>query len=329
MLVLIRIILGASTAAVAILGCLALWVQKPAGMAVTLIAMVVVALWAASVFWWLRSSPKMAAAIALIGLLALSLWWVSLKPSDDRDWAADVAEHSYGVIEGDQATLFNVRNFDWRSDTDFTARWETRRYDLSKIESVDLILSYWGSPAIAHTLVSFGFADGQQLVFSVEIRKERHEQFSQIGGFFKQFELSVIAADERDIVRVRTNVRNEDDYLYRVQMSPTSMRSLFAAYVEQANGLKQTPRFYNTITANCTTIVYQMMTRIVQGLPWDYRLVLSGYLPEYLFDEGALKGATTVEEYRARGRITDRARAHDSVESSAFSKAIRIGVPGV
>ncbi len=139
------------------------------------------------------------------------------------------------------------------------------------------------------------------------------------------YELSIVAATERDAVRVRTNVRGEDDYLYRVRMAPAQIRSLFLAYVEAANRLVDTPRFYNTITANCTTIIYQMVARIVGRLPLSPRLLLSGYLPEYVHAIGGLDARHTVRELRAFGRITDRARAAD--QSTAFSAEIRHGIP--
>ncbi|CAH1666753.1 MAG: DUF4105 domain-containing protein [Chelatococcus sp.] len=268
--------------------------------------------------------PLLLYAAVFVGL---SLWWTTIRPSNDREWADDVGRMLSAEINGNSVTLHNVRNFEWRTETDYTPRWETRRYDLATLTSVDMVLSYWGRPAIAHTLVSFGFADGQFVVFSVEIRKEKTESFSEIGGFFKEFETSIVAADERDIVRLRPNVRGEDTYIYRIRMSKEAARSLFLAYAEAANALTQRPRFYNTITANCTTIVYEMVNRIVPGLPMDYRLVLSGYLPEYIHDVGGLDTNTSVAELRKRGRITERAIAAD--KSPDFSNAIRANVPGI
>ncbi|URK88953.1 DUF4105 domain-containing protein [Rhizobium sp. RCAM05350] len=190
------------------------------------------------------------------------------------------------------------------------------------------MLSYWSSPAIAHTLVTFGFDDGQFVTFSVEIRKERHESFSEIGGFFKEFEMSVIAADERDIVRVRTNVRKEDVYLYRLNMPKPRMRSLFLSYVDAANGLNETPQYYNTITANCTTIVFAMINHIVSGaLPLDYRLIFSGYLPSYIIDVNGFMPGFTLEQLQSGGAISARAQAADNAPD--FSRRIREGVPGI
>jgi hypothetical protein len=228
-------------------------------------------------------------------------------------------------VAGETVTLHNVRNFRWRSNTDYTPCWETRHYDLQRLHSVDMITSYWSSRAIAHVLFSFGFTDGQHVVFSVEIRRERGESYNEIGGFFKEFELSVIAADERDIVAVRTNVRGEDDYLYRLRLPAADIRSLFLAYLEQSNQLVGTPRFYNTVTVNCTTLVYRMLRHIVGALPFSYRVLFSGYLPEYVYSLGGLDGRYTLTELRELGRITERAKRAGDREG--FSAAIRAGIP--
>lgn len=306
---------------------LALWHQLPLPDAGKLL---VLSLWSSAtlsllVMLW-RRHPGLSPGLYLALFSALLLWWHSLTPSHQRHWAADVAELTHGHREGDRVTLYNVRNFAWRSDTDFTARWETRHYDLQQLTSADLLTSYWAGPAIAHTLISFGFADGQFVTFSVEIRKEAHEAFSEIGGFFKTFELSVVATDERDAIRVRTNVRGEDVYLYRLNLAPAARRALLLAYIDRANDLRQTPAFYHTVTANCTTLVFDMMRQIVQRLPVDYRLLLSGYLPAYAFDAGGLMPGYSLAQLQQRGRITERARA--AANAADFSTRIRRGVPG-
>lgn len=272
-----------------------------------------------------RHRASIALPLFLTAFAFLLVWWHRLPASNNRVWADDVAQMTNGTIDGTRVTLHNVRNFDWRSDTDYTQRWETRSYDLDQLDSVDMVMSYWSGPAIAHMIVSFGFSDGQHVAFSVEIRRERGETFSEVGGFFKEFELSVVAADERDVIRVRTNVRGEDDYLYRVRMPLQAMRALFLAYVDEANQMVATPRFYNTVTANCTTLVYHMMTGIVGHLPLGYELLLSGYLPEYVYARGALDQRESLETLRSLGHITGRAKKADRSED--FSADIRVGIP--
>jgi hypothetical protein len=323
-----RVSVALVVAVCAIWGAFALWYQLPLIYALRIIG---VSLWTVFSLGATLALWRGHIARGLCGFFAafvvLLVWWDRIPPSNDRIWADDVAQMMSGVVAGSQVTLSNVRNFDWRSDTDYRAQWETRRYDLDKLRSVDMIMSYWSGPAIAHMLVSFGFEGANYVAFSVEIRREKGEQFSEIGGFFKEFELSIIAADERDVIRVRTNVRGEDDYLYRLQMSQMAMRSLFLAYTDQANRLAKTPRFYNTVTANCATLVYHMMKRIVSQLPLNYSLLLTGYLPEYVYGIGGLDSRYSFENLRASGRITERAKAAD--RSAGFSTDIRQGIPGI
>ncbi|GLQ47221.1 membrane protein [Dyella lipolytica] len=303
-------------------GALALWYQVPGGILVRWLVSIIWGLivLAAIVFAWSRRSglPLAAYALALMVLLA---WWSTIAPSNHRDWADDVSRMLTGNVEGERATLYNVRNFNWRSDQDYDARWETRNYDLDQLSNADVILSSWGVPGISHALLSFGFADGSHVVFSVEIRRRRGQSFSSIGGFFKRYERTIVAADERDVIRVRTNVRGEDDHLYRLQMSKPAMRELFLAYVKEANELAAKPAFYNTATSNCVTIVYGMAKQIDPGLPYDYRLLLTSYLPGYLYQVGALDTGYPLAVLTKQGDITARARA--SGTSDDFSRAIR------
>jgi hypothetical protein len=312
----------------ALWGGFALWYQGPGGLTAKSLPIALWVLYSAVmlVLVWTHR-PWVGMTGFALAFAVMLIWWVSIKPANYRVWAADVAQMTSGTVEGAQVIVHNVRNFDWRTDADYTQRWETRSYNLDQLNSVDLITSYWSSPAIAHVLISFGFDDGQHIVFSVEIRREKTEDFSEIGGFFKEFELSIIAADERDVIRVRTNVRGEDDYLYRIRMPAVTMRSLFLAYLGEANGLVTTPRFYNTITINCTTLVYHMMKQILGYLPLDYRLLLSGYLPSYVYKVGGLDTRYPLEKLRELGRITDRAKAAGNSEH--FSEDIRAGIPSV
>jgi len=287
---------------------------------------------AAAAWALLRRRPgragKTALAVFAAAALLLFAWWQSLAPSHARAWADDVARLLEARVAGDQVTLRNVRNFDWRSETDYTPRWETRELDLRGLRSADLILSYWMGPHIAHTLVSFGFDDGRRLVFSLEIRKERQEAFSAVGGFFRQFEQVIIAADESDIVKTRSNARGEQVYLYPVKITRPQLRSLFLAYLNQAEQLRRSPSFYNTLTSNCTTIIFHLARQIAPGLPLDYRLLLSGHFAEYAYDQGALASTLPYKQLQALGHINARAQAAAAANPAAFSDAIRVGIPG-
>ena len=186
-------------------------------------------------------------------------------------------------------------------------------------------MSYWMGEAIAHTIVSFGFREGARLAFSIEVRKESDERFSTIGGFFKLYELTIIAADERDVVRLRSNIRGEDVRIYRLRITPDHAQKLLREYIEEANDLAYTPRFYNTLTSNCTTLAFELMRAVHPGLPLDARIVLAGYLPNYAYELGATDTSLPFEKLRQLSRIGDRAMLADS--DPGFSAKIREGLP--
>jgi hypothetical protein len=254
---------------------------------------------------------------------AVLAWWVTLQPSNDRIWADDVARTASGTVDGDRLVMRNVRNFVWHSDSNFEPRWETRGYDLKALTSVDLFMSYWAGESVAHAIVSFGFADDQHLAFSIEIRKEKTESYSALAGFFRAYELSFIAADERDVVGVRTNMRGEDVRLYSLRVTPAQARALLLEYVAEANALEQTPRFYNSLTTNCTTQIFWMVRALQPGLPLDYRVLLAGYVPDYVYDLGRLDTSIPFEALRDQSHIRGKADSTDS----EFSRKIREDVP--
>jgi hypothetical protein len=264
-------------------------------------------------------------AVAFVALLA---WWWRIPASNERDWQEDVSRLPRAEIDGDLVTLHGIRDFDYRSETDWTPRWYDKTFDLRKLESVDLVASYWMGPAIAHIFVSFGFGDDGHVAVSIETRKEKGEGYSTVAGFFKQYELIYVVADERDVLRLRTNVRAnppEDVYVYRVRGARENGRRFFLDYVKTINELAERPRFYNTATTNCTTNVL-LHSRVNPGSPpWSWKVFLSGYVPEYLFELGRLADGGTFPELQRRSHVNERARAADG--AADFSRSIREGLP--
>lgn len=266
-------------------------------------------------------------ALVFLGLLG---WWSSFRPSHGRDWIPELARLPQIAREGEAITVTNLRNFRWRSESDYDERWETRRYDLSKITGADLFLSYWSGETIAHLLLSFTFADSVPLTFSIEVRREQGEEWSALAGFFRSYEMAYVAADERDIVGLRTHARGEDTRLFRLAASPAQARDLLLAYTDDINRLAAEPRWYNTLTTNCTTVVYHLVRTVAPGwqfsLPLDPRVLLSGRLPGYLQDIGAVRQDIPLDELVQQARIGEKARAL-SLDSPDFSAGIRQGVP--
>jgi hypothetical protein len=220
-----------------------------------------------------------------------------------------------------------VRNFDYRSESDFTPRWEERTYDLRKLDSVDIIAAYWTGKAVAHTMVSFGFQDQDYLAVSIETRKEKGESYSSLAGFFRQYELYYVVADERDVIRARTTYRQpqEDVYIYRTRVRPKNIRRIFLDYIETINDMHARPRFYNTLTTNCTTSIL-MHTRIhPESPPMSWKVLLSGYVPDYLYQLGRIDTTKPFAQLEKLSRVNERAHAAD--KDASFSQRLRQGLP--
>lgn len=251
-------------------------------------------------------------------------WWATIEPREDRDWMAEV---SRGVtaepVEGGLIRVRNIRDFRWSSPTQAVEHWYDLDVDPRAIRSVDMIMSVWDRPDIAHTLVSFGFDDGRHIVFSGEIRKEVGEAFSTIGGFFKRYELVLIAADERDIVHLRTDARGERVSLFPVEIDAALRQQLFLAFLERGNSLAERPRWYHSLWTNCTTMPFQIVRSLYDGAPLDLRIVLSGRLPGYLFDLGVLPGAGKIplDELTRRAALTP--RSTEGLSSAEYSRLLR------
>jgi hypothetical protein len=263
----------------------------------------------------------------LIGFAVVVLWWLTLRPSNHRHWQPDVAQTAWAEIDGDLVTLHNVRNCDYRTEIDYTPRWETRTLRVSQITGLDLAINYWGSPYMAHPIASFQFVGAPPLCFSIETRKEIGERYSPIGGLYRQYELIYVCADERDVIRVRTNYRHgEDIYIYHTLASPAQTRERFLEYLKTLNTLHSSPRWYNAITTNCTTSI-RIQRPPNERTPWDWRILVNGKGDEMLYERHIIAtGGLPFAELKQRSRINEHARAAD--QAPDFSRRIREGIPG-
>jgi hypothetical protein len=268
--------------------------------------------------------------LACLGCFCVALvWWFALKPSNEADWRADVARTAWAEIDGNNVKVHNVRNCDYRTETEFSNCWSDRSYDLSQLRGVDFFFVNWGIPWIGHPIVSFDFGNGQHLAFSIEARYKNGQTYSSILGFFRQYELIFIAADERDVIRLRTNFRKDEEvYMYRTNVPPEIARKLFLVYVTHLNQLREHPEWYNAVTKNCTTAIdHEISHDLPDPKPWTYRLLLNGTLDDLLYERGRLvTGGLPFPELKEREHINP--YAHTVGQSADFSTLVRAGRVG-
>ncbi|CAG7857622.1 hypothetical protein MCAMS1_02519 [biofilm metagenome] len=262
--------------------------------------------------------------------IAVFTWWFAIEPSNDRAWQQDVALLPYATIAGDAVTVHNVRKFDYRSEFDYIPAYYDQTYNLNELAGMDLYAVYWMGPAIAHTILSFNFGNNRHLAISIEARKELGEGYSAIKGFFRQYELTYIVADERDIIRLRTHFRHnppEAVYLYPLRAKTENIRRLFLEYIRKMNKLRQHPAFYNILLDNCTTNIWFNTHVNPDHLPFSWKILVSGYVPEFLYESNALDNRISFEEWQRLAYINPVALTLPP--SADFSHEIRVPFAGL
>ena len=277
-----------------------------------------------------KVKPRLlAGALCFICFCVVLMWWFSLKPSNDGNWQADTDRTAWVSIKGDEVTIHNLRNCDYVTKTDYTNCWSDRTVYLSQLRYADLFFTTWGPKYIGHPIVSFQFGDHDHVAFSIEARYKVGQSYSAILGFFRQYELIFLAADERDVIRLRTNYRKDEQvFLYRTTVSPERARAVFLIYVDYLNKLRDDPEWYNALTRNCTTTLDSQIAADLQNpQPWNYQLDLNGTLDELLYDRGRLvTGGLPFPELKEREHINDAAKAAN--QSPEFPDLIRAGRVG-
>jgi hypothetical protein len=279
-------------------------------------------------FLFLRPKWK---ALALFGVLfgAVFLWFHLIPATNDRNWQPDVARTAYAEIDGNRITLHNVRDFRYHSpadyETNYEERWDTRTYDLDKLDRLDMLFSYWGPKDIAHTMLCFGFQDGQHVAVSVECRKTVGQTYSPVKSFFKEFEIIYIFGDERDLVALRTDYRKEDTYLFPRPVPPEKIRELFLDLVQTADRLHAHPEFYRTIRDNCTTSLIRHLRKCqILKVKLGWTEIFNGLMPHRAYEQGQLPTDAPYDVVMQRYAISARGQACG--DGPDYSACIRRGL---
>lgn len=307
-----------------------IWYHAPAGKVINgLLALAWFAFAVTCVIAYARRNDRRALAALALPFAAILTWFILIAPSNDRVWSPEMAQLLTYTRDGDTITVKNVRNFNWTGPDKADEKWETRTYALSNLKSVDVLSLYWKGPRIAHTYFSFVWANGEALSLSVEIRKEVDETYSPVAGFFKAYELSILAGDERDFYGWRIHFPTEDLQRFRTRANTQEAGKLLITLLDAANDLAAKPEFYNTLTENCTTEVWMLTDALDLGKPLDWRMFASGYLPDFLHDLKILDTTRPIAELREHAHTMPAVRKAmaDGLTGPAFSSAIRAGTP--
>ena len=274
------------------------------------------------------SRRRLAGAVPLAVLLTLAFVCLRQRPSNDRDWLPNEAVMPSVMVRGRLVDVRNVRVTTYRGTDDYTPAYDDRTFDLDRLVRVWFVVepfSKWGGAA--HTFLSFEFEGPEFVAISVEARKERGETYHFLKGLFRRYELLYIVGDERDLVRLRSNYRRDDVFLYPIRTAPEKARALFVEMLERANRLREHPEFYNTLTSNCTSNIVRHVNRLVPGrVPFSLRWMFPGYADRLAYDLGLIETELPFDSIRPRHRINDRALRYG--EALDFSVRIREGLEG-
>jgi hypothetical protein len=295
------------------------WAVSRLGLAAAFAAF---AVWA----FWLSHQRRMSVAVIVL-FLGVVAWWMSIRPSHERNWRPEVAVMPRAIIDGDRVHLTGVRNFDYRTRDDFTVRYDEREVSLSHLVALDFFVSYFSEVPVAHTFLSFIFDNAPPLSISIETRPEVGQGFAPIASLFKQFELIYVVGDERDLVGVRTNHRREAVYLYRLNTSADDARRLLLVYLTRINELAERPEFYHLLTNSCTINIVRYANAAGRVGRFDIRHLLNGLIDSYLYHSGRVDTTLPFDELRRRSRINEAAQAANGAPD--FSQRIRASLPTI
>ncbi|NOQ64305.1 MAG: DUF4105 domain-containing protein [Methyloprofundus sp.] len=271
--------------------------------------------------------PQRSISISIIALLYISVLflWSTMQASNDRNWVSSVAKLPHTVIESENITVHNIRNFDYKTEFNFIENYYDKSYRLEDLETLSFILSYWGGgTTVAHTILSFGFKNGDYLAVSAETRLEKDEPQGLLQGFFNQYEIIYILADERDVLRLRSNYRKvepEEVFVYPTKFNKQKVRQVFDIIMARVNTLYQNPEFYNTLTHNCFTSLHGDLSSINENKAvFDWRIFANGYSDQMLYENGNMNTDLSFAEAKAYFHINQ----YVSNDNSAKDYSLRI-----
>lgn len=269
-----------------------------------------------------RRSLKTILVVILICLLAVVVFNYLKNPSNRRNWKVEYEVLPAAEIIGEKLNVKNVRAFTYSAGGKIeSAIYQDRSYNLTNLKEIWYGISHFHHYGLAHTFLSFGFEGGEYLAVSIEARQEKEEAYHPITGLMRNYELTFVLADERDVIGIRTHQRNEKVYLYRLEVEQEIIRRMLELIMQRVNSLYETPEFYNTLTDNCMTSIM----KLVEDFSWtdiylDYRIMLPGYSDQVAYEMGLLPNNIPFADLQKRALLNP---ARTQINDTSFSKKIR------
>lgn len=250
--------------------------------------------------------------VALLLWLTVGLaWWLSQKPSLYRDWLLAESVLPEIAFSWETVAIKNIRNHTWTTDKEFTPGYYDTAYNIADLEKVYYIITPFSDRDWpAHTMLSFSFSWGQHVVISAEVRKERGEDFDALKGILNQYELMYVIADESDVIKLRTNYRKNEVYMYPIDTSKEKVQELFRTMLIRADKLSREPEFYNTLWNNCTTSILMHANALrTEKLSGGIYRILPSHSDEIVYGAWLIDTELSLGDARAYYRIDESARA--------------------
>lgn len=262
--------------------------------------------------------------LTLLIFILIFFFLISLKtPSNDRNWSPDQKVLSFANIDNNLIHIKNIRNFTYRNETDYDIFYYNKTFDIDKIKKVYYIVEPFSSfEGLAHTFLSFEFEDNNFVSISVEIRKEVGESFSPYKGILNKYELMYVIGDENDLIKLRTNYRNDSVYLYPINTTKDKIKKMFISMINRTNDLHENPEFYNTIFSTCTTNILDHVNLIRdEKISYSKKIFFPGYSDKILFETKLIDSNLSFKEGKQYYLINDLALKY--ANDTNFSMKIR------
>ena len=264
--------------------------------------------------------PVLLGTVAAFGIFLLAV--ATRQPRHDRDWYPHLSRLPHVTLEDGVFSIAPYSNWTYAEDAPQAQVWTAvPPHRVSDVRRVWFVKEpHPGLPVMAHTFVLFEFGEGDLIGLTIEARKETDETYSALAGAFNKFELLYDWASPRDLMTRRAVMMDRELYMYPLQLSQGEAEAYLTALLEKTMSIERRPRFYNTLTSNCTNELAK-----AADMPWDPAFIFTGWSDAALYRLKRIAGEGGFADVQDRARIDDRVREIADLPEAAFNAALTAG----